>query len=157
MRVTFREAKKTDLSLIKKFTVETGWKSIPESQRKNLDRETWSKHMVKAFESFFKREKSQIFVAENENHAFLGYLFVGETTDTMIGQSYGFIYDIYVKKEFRGKGIGKTLMEKAETHCRERGYSKISLMVSTSNQPAIRLYNRMGFKAEQMFMGKQIN
>jgi len=156
MRV-IREARKTDMPLIRKFTVETGWKSIPETQRRRLDRKKWSKHMAEVFENLSKRESSKIFVAEDESQAFLGYLFVGESGDTMTGENYGFVYDIFVEEKSRGKGIGKILMEKAESYCRKNGYSRISLMVSTYNEPAIRLYTRMGFKREQTYMGKELS
>jgi len=59
-----------------------------------------------------------------------------------------------VKEEFRGKRIGRTLLEKAQSYCREKGYSRIVLMVSVSNKPAIGLYDKMGFKTEQMYMAK---
>jgi len=157
MRVILREAKKTDMPLIRKFTVETGWKSIPETLRRHLDRKKWSKHMVEVFENLSKRESSKIFVAEDESQAFLGYLSVGEGGDMMTGENHGFIYDIFVEEKSRGKGIGKILMEKAESYCREKGYSRISLMVSTYNEPAIRLYTRMGFKTEQTYMGKELS
>lgn len=78
MRITLREAKKKDMQLIKKYTVETGWEGIPESQKALLDREKWSMHMVEVFENFHKRENSQLFVAEDESRTFVGYLFVGK-------------------------------------------------------------------------------
>jgi ribosomal protein S18 acetylase RimI-like enzyme len=75
----------------------------------------------------------------------------------MTGLKYGYIYDIFVKEEFRGKGFGRVLLEKAESYCRERGYSRILLMVSVSNETAIRLYDKMGFKAEQTYMAKTLD
>lgn len=156
MRVVFREVKEADLPLIKKFTVDTGWNDMPESQRKTLDREQWSRHMIKVFENFAGRRDSKIYVAEDEKNTFLGYLFVGEGFDTMTGMTHGFIYDIFVTEEYRGQGIGKALVEKAETYCRERGYPRILLMVSAENQSAIRLYTKTGFKTEHMYMGKEL-
>ena len=75
----------------------------------------------------------------------------------MTGLKHGYVYDIFVKEEFRGKGIGKKLLEEAESYCREKRYSRILLMVSVNNVEAIRLYNKMGFKAEQTYMGKVLN
>lgn len=156
MRITLREAKKKDMQLIKKYTVETGWEGIPESQKALLDREKWSMHMVEVFENFHKRENSQLFVAEDESRTFVGYLFVGESSDMMTGLSFGFIYDMFVEEKHRGKGIGRMLLIKAESHCREKGYSRIALMVSAANNSAIRLYDSLGFKPEQIYMGKEL-
>jgi ribosomal protein S18 acetylase RimI-like enzyme len=156
MDIVLREARETDMPLVKKLTVETGWRGIPESQRMLLDREKWNKHVVEVFENFSKREGSEIFIAEDERLRFIGYLFVGESSDMMTGLSFGFIYDIFVEEKYRGKGIGKMLLEKAESYCRKEGYSRIALMVAATNGSAIRLYSKMGFKPEQMYMGKEL-
>ena len=157
MDVTIREAKETGLQLVRKYTVETGWTSFPENERKELDKEKWTGHMLELFEKLSKRETDRMFVAEDGSHAFLGYLWVGEGSNMMTEKKEGFIYDIFVKREFRGKGIGKILLEKAQSYCREKGYSRILLMVSVNNANAIGLYSKMGFKAEQMYMGKVLS
>jgi ribosomal protein S18 acetylase RimI-like enzyme len=157
MRVILREARETDMPLIRKLTVETGWRSMAASDRKSLNRETWSKHMVEVFEHFLQKEDSRIVVAEDKNHDFIGYLFVGESTNQMTGQTSGFIYDIYVTEKHRDKGVGTTLMKEAENYCKQKGYTRISLMVSTHNQPAIELYRKTGFKDEQIFMEKELH
>jgi ribosomal protein S18 acetylase RimI-like enzyme len=157
MDVIIGEAKETDLQLVRKYTVETAWASLSESERKELDKEKWTKHMLELFEKLSKRETDRIFVAEDESHAFLGYLWIGEGSNMLTGLKHGYIYDIFVKKEFRGKGTGRTLLEKAQSYCREKGYSRILLMVSVNNANAIALYNKMGFKTERMHMGKVLN
>jgi ribosomal protein S18 acetylase RimI-like enzyme len=156
MRVNLRPMKKKDMALIRKLTVETGWNSLSKMDQKELDKKEWSKHMEEVFEHFAKQENSEIYIAEDENNKFLGYLFVGESKNNMTGNSSGFIYDIFVKEELRGKGIGKKLIEKAESYCRQRGYSRLSLMVSAHNQPALKLYASTGFKKDQIYMDKEI-
>ncbi len=158
MGVTIREAGETDLELVRKYTVETAWVDFSESERKELekDKEKWSKHILEGFESLSKRENHKIFIAEDENHAFVGYLWVGEGTNMMTGLKHGYIYDIFVKEESRGKGIGKILLEKAQSYSREKGYSRILLMVSANNEIAMKLYSKMGFKAEQTYMAKAL-
>ena len=157
MDVTIREVKESDFQLVRKYTVETGWTSISESERKELDREKWTKHILEVFEKLSKRETDKIFVAEDESHAFLGYLWVGEGSNMLTGLKHGYIYDVFVKKEFRGQGLGRTLLEKAQSYCREKGYSRILLTVCVNNVNAVGLYNKMGFKTEQMHMGKVLS
>jgi len=156
MNISFREANEKDLQLVKKFTLETAWTAFPENDKKLLDREKWTKNFLEMFERLSKRETDRIFIAEDESQAFTGYLWVGEGANMMTGLKNGFIYDIFVKEEFRGRGIGRILLEKAESYCREKGYSKILLMVSINNAAAIKLYDKMGFKAEEMYMGKEL-
>jgi ribosomal protein S18 acetylase RimI-like enzyme len=155
--VIIREAKESDLQLMREHAVETGWASLSETERGELDKEEWAKHIEELFEKLFNRETHRIFVAENESHVFLGYLWVGEGSNMMTGKRHGFIYDIFVEKEFRGKGVGRTLLEKAESFCREKGYSRILLMVSVNNEAAAKLYDKMGFKTEQVYMGKVLD
>jgi len=155
-RIVVRDAKESDMPMIKKLTVETGWAGIPESQRTRLDREKWNEHMVEVFENFYERENSEIFVAEDASGGFVGYLFVGESRDMMTGLRFGFVYDIFVEEKSRGKGIGKMLMEKAESYCRDKGFSRIALNVSAANDAAIGLYKKMSFKPEHMILGKEL-
>lgn len=57
----------------------------------------------------------------------------------------GYIYNVAVKKEYRNNKIGyrmlKTMLE--ESFC--RGISSFTLEVRYSNEPAIRLYEALGF------------
>jgi ribosomal protein S18 acetylase RimI-like enzyme len=84
-------------------------------------------------------------------------LWVGKGSNMLTGKDHGYIYDIFVKKEFRGKGIGKTLLKKAQSYCKEVGFSRILLMVSVENENAAGLYKKMGFKTESMYMGKDLS
>ncbi len=56
------------------------------------------------------------------------------------------IVSFAVKKEFRGRGIGKRLLSTAIERCRERGKKKVLLEVRVSNYVAQRLYKKMGFE-----------
>ena len=57
-----------------------------------------------------------------------------------------FVDIIGVRESFRGKGVGKTLLNRVINHAREKGCEQIMLAVSISNQKAIGLYRRMGFR-----------
>jgi hypothetical protein len=103
MDVTIREAKETDLNLVRKYTVETAWTVFSENERKELDKEKWTKHILEGFEKLSKRETDRIFVAEDESHTFVGYLWVGEGSNMMTGLRHGFVYDIFVREEFRAR------------------------------------------------------
>ncbi len=105
MSISIRSVEDTDIQLIRRISEETVWKSTPESQRRMLNKERWSKHIENVFENLIRKEGSEIFVAEDENQAFLGYIFIGESVNMMTGQVHGFIYDIFVKEEYRGKKV----------------------------------------------------
>lgn len=51
-------------------------------------------------------------------------------------------------KEYRGKGLGKQILEKTIAHAKKFGLEKIELSVYTSNTDAIKLYRKLGFQEE---------
>lgn len=56
------------------------------------------------------------------------------------------LHSMYVKKEHRGKGIGKKLIEFAEKSSKNKGVQRMNLSVVSSNTSAINLYTKLGFK-----------
>ena len=63
---------------------------------------------------------------------------------------------IFVKKEFRGKGIGKLLMKELIKWFKKNNIKKVSLCVHTKNKKAIKLYERLGFQVNIEIMNKNI-
>jgi ribosomal-protein-alanine N-acetyltransferase len=56
------------------------------------------------------------------------------------------INDFAVLEEFRGKGLGRWLLQELLDDARERGCSWASLEVRENNDPALALYRRAGFE-----------
>ncbi len=156
MKINTRIAEDAEIVSVKEISIRTAWERFSEDQRRELDKEKWSRRMGELFDMMVKKESHRVFVAEDENQSFLGYVWVGEGSNPMTGTKHGYIYDIFVKEEQRRKGIGMMLMEKAERYCRETGYHEMLLMVEINNQPAQKLYTKQGFNAEQMYMLKRL-
>jgi ribosomal protein S18 acetylase RimI-like enzyme len=68
----------------------------------------------------------------------------------------GFIFDIEIKEEFRGKGYGKQAMQLIEAKARELGLKSISLHVFASNRMARNLYEGLGYQATSLNMTKPL-
>lgn len=60
----------------------------------------------------------------------------------------GEITNVVVAADFRNKGIGRNMMEYMLEKTGENGIGDCTLEVRVSNQPAIHLYESLGFKAE---------
>lgn len=59
----------------------------------------------------------------------------------------GHVVSVAVLPEFRRRGIGTALMVKAMNYMREKyGAGEVYLEVRVSNEPAVRLYEKLGFK-----------
>lgn len=91
------------------------------------------------FFTFFIREDAVFLVAESEGElvGFCGALVVLDEAD---------ILNVAVKVSRQGKGIGKLLIENLIDKMQKAGVTAVHLEVRESNQRAISLYERMGFK-----------
>lgn len=68
----------------------------------------------------------------------------------------GFIYDIKIREDCRGRGFGKQAMEDIEKVGREFDIKSIGLHVFAYNQIARSLYEKLGYKETSIVMAKEI-
>ena len=59
---------------------------------------------------------------------------------------------MFVPEEHRGKGLNGLIVERLIDWCRKRGLKEIRLDVYTVNDPAIRAYEKAGFKKHLITM-----
>lgn len=62
------------------------------------------------------------------------------------GTALSRLYSLAVNPKYRGKGIGKKLMEKLEAAAAEEGSTYLRLEVKVSNKKAIALYESLGYR-----------
>lgn len=60
----------------------------------------------------------------------------------------GYVTNVAVLPEYRRQGIGERLVREAVRGAETRGCSFLSLEVRVGNETAIRLYERLGFRAQ---------
>lgn len=63
----------------------------------------------------------------------------------------GHITQVCVLPEFRGKGIGESLIAASEKNLRKRNFSMLSLTVTEANARAVALYRRLNFDSKRIF------
>ena len=63
--------------------------------------------------------------------------------------------DLYVRDEARGLGVGRALVEGVVELAKERGCRRIELDTNEANEPAIALYEALGFSAIDGRYGKR--
>ena len=84
-------------------------------------------------------------------------LWVGNSIDQVRGDRHAHIFLLYVVSEHRRRGIGKALMEYVENWAMTRGDRQIGLQVFKSNQPALNLYNQLGYETQSLWMVKSLD
>ncbi|HEU4661989.1 MAG TPA: GNAT family N-acetyltransferase [Pseudolabrys sp.] len=55
-----------------------------------------------------------------------------------------YLEDIFVRAEYRGKGIGKRLMQRLAQHCVSKGWARLEWSVLDWNKPSIEFYKSIG-------------
>ena len=53
---------------------------------------------------------------------------------------------VYVHRDFRGDGVGRSLLEATIEHAREAGLGVVLARIAEANQPSVRLCERLGFR-----------
>lgn len=84
-------------------------------------------------------------------------LWLGIGIDQITGRSYPHIFLLYVSPEHRCRGIGSALMQHAEDWAKARGDYQIGLQVFQQNQPALRLYEKLGYRPQSLLMIKPLD
>jgi len=90
-----------------------------------------------------------------ENDTIMGWILLGKNKDQFTDKLNGFIYELFVIKEFRGNGISKKLMKATIDHFRQDGYTEVRLSAFSGNK-AIKLYEKMGFNIRTVTMNLQL-
>ncbi|TAN94383.1 MAG: GNAT family N-acetyltransferase [Phormidium sp. SL48-SHIP] len=87
----------------------------------------------------------------------LGCLWLGNAVDQLDGDRHAHVFLLYVDPQHRRQGIGSALIHHAETWARQRGDRQLGLQVFADNQPAIHLYEKLGYQTFSHWMVKRLN
>jgi ribosomal protein S18 acetylase RimI-like enzyme len=149
----------SDRPFIHQGLSETNWQDIPEDQKTVLNRSECDKRIINDFEYYRSnaRFKFRVFLAVLGNGESAGFISVGELANPAIGLPMGAILDFWVKPAVRRQGIGSELLDHAIEYIRSQGYTHASILVSQSNNQAMRLYQRRGFYPDRLTMVKRVS
>lgn len=86
----------------------------------------------------------------------VGCLWLGNAIDQATGSRHSHIFLLYIAPEHRRMGIGAALVIHAENWARLRGDRQIGLQVFLSNQPALNLYQKLGYQSHSISMLKSL-
>lgn len=78
-----------------------------------------------------------------------------ELREHPLGRS-AFLYDVEIREDYRGRGLGRDAMQAMEAHLRGLGAVRISLNVFGYNHAARRLYESLGYEITGMGMKKAL-
>lgn len=113
----------------------------------------WPKHTEEKVRKEFKRilnsKKEKSFIDADNNRSFLGFINISIRNDYVEGSAtspVGYIEGIYVKKEYREKGIAKLLLKEAEKWFVKKGLSEVGSDAEVNNIISQKFHKNVGFK-----------
>lgn len=80
-------------------------------------------------------------VAADSDGGLLGLAHYRPQPKPLQGNDAGFLDDLFVDPEQRGRGVGRRLIEQVAMIARERGWSSVRWITATDNATARRLYD----------------
>jgi len=103
-------------------------------------------------------EKSDVMVVCHQGEIVgSGYgLVKAHERDIYITKDHGYIGFMYVKEEYRGKGVGQLVLKKLVEWFKVRGITDIRLEVYNNNPKAIKAYEKAGFQSHLIEMQLKI-
>lgn len=108
-------------------------------------------HEVKASEEllrkklFEERTVAEVVIAEYKTEP-VGFALFFHNFSTFIGKPGIYLEDLFVKPEYRGKGIGKILLTYLGKLALDRDCGRIEWSVLDWNEPSIQFYKKLGAK-----------
>ena len=91
--------------------------------------------------------EAQIFYIENEKEC-MGMTQLYTTFDSLELSKKIILYDLYVRSEYRNKGIGRMLMNAAKSFAEKKGVTSIELSTSIANKNAQSLYESLEYQRD---------
>jgi GNAT superfamily N-acetyltransferase len=95
---------------------------------------------------FGDRPSAEVLLAFWENEP-AGFALFFHNFSTFVGRKGLYLEDLFVKPEFRGKGIGKSLLLALVNLAKERKCGRMDWVALDWNKPAIDFYEKLGAKA----------
>ncbi len=152
--IRIRKARRKDLDFILCLSIETLRNELTPYERERTSHRKLVNIMAKNLRRFMASASMLTLVAETEAGERAGFIMVGKSSSVFTDQQQAFVYDIAVTPQFRRRGIGRMLMERAEAYAREQEMGFITLMVDCRNEAARTLYAQLGFEDGKVLMRK---
>jgi ribosomal protein S18 acetylase RimI-like enzyme len=152
VEVKMRRARPEELEAIKALSVRETVLELDEYELQ--EKERVEKEDFQRLEAFFKKEGNEFYVAESDGGEMAGYLWWGISQRPFSDIKIGWVYDIQVLPQFRGKGVGEVMIRHALKLSKEKGYYQTGLMVNEKNGIALALYEKLGFRTEHRIMAR---
>ena len=99
----------------------------------------------------------EVVVAELESEIIgSGYVRIEDSKVYLKHPQHAYLGFMYVKPEYRGKGVNKKVVDALKDWATKRGITEFRLDVYSENSPAIKAYEKIGFKKHLIEMRMEL-
>jgi ribosomal protein S18 acetylase RimI-like enzyme len=91
-----------------------------------------------------------IVLVAQEEESVIGMATIQKLVSTAMGEYVGLIEDVVVSESYRGRGIGKRLLEALIAESEKAGLKRLALGADHRNHNAIAFYQKYGFTTSHM-------
>ncbi|MFH1071156.1 MAG: GNAT family N-acetyltransferase [Candidatus Glassbacteria bacterium] len=137
--LSIRRADSLDVPLILSFI-----KELAEYER--LSPEVVATEEMLSENLFGKKRYAEVLIGYYQGEA-AGFAIYFHNFSTFVSRPGIYLEDIYVRPEYRGKGLGKALLIYIARLAKERNCGRLEWSVLDWNEPAIRFYKNLGARA----------
>jgi GNAT superfamily N-acetyltransferase len=143
MEIKIRNVQVQDAEFITGIIREIGWFEHLKSETAQATEERVRRHIS----ACLANDSHSAFVAEDENHGVVGYSSVHYLPYYFLSGPEGYVSELFISENTRGKGVGSALLEKVIAEARRRGCSRLSLINSRTRESYLRhYYEKHGWK-----------
>ena len=142
--ISIRSITNNDFEKVSKLLLQLGYKATPYDLKIRIER-------------INSHEKGNVFVAETDSNEIIGC--VQALIDTRFaGGSFGEIVSLVVDESYRGKGIGKKLIDTAADWLKQKGEKTLRIRCNVIRDETHKFYEHLGFieKKKQKIFEKSI-
>ncbi len=119
----------------------------------------WPKHskneLKKEFEDILKSKREETFLCKDEKGNYAGFINVSLRHEYVPGATLspvGYVEGIFVKKQYRKKGIAKKLIDAGEKWAKSKGCKEIGSDSKLHNKASQAFHKRLGFKKDDILV-----
>jgi GNAT superfamily N-acetyltransferase len=113
------------------------------------ERETDKEKALEFLSERLKLNDSEIFVAETNDNSLVGFIQLYPLFSSTRMRPLWLLNDLFVNKEYRGKGISKQLIETAKNLCIQTNDCGLILETAKTNSIGNELYPNIGFSLDE--------
>ena len=136
--LSFKEATEADVPLILTFIKEL-------AEYEGLLQEVKADEKVLRY-NLFERHMAEVLFPLVDGRE-IGFVLFFHNFSTFLGKPGIYIEDLYIRKEYRGRGYGKATIDRIREIAGKRQCGRVEWWCLDSNTPSIRFYENLGAEA----------